>query len=586
MKRVLALFLSLLFVMTMLPAVSLAEDTFVVTPPSKTTYVRGEAYDASGFAVTYNGTDVTALSTVDISSTYYDGSKFVKSGTTNVTVIYNNTLTSTFELKIVDYRIDGLTIVNKPTDLAYTVGEALEPAGLSVTPEFTYYNTDSKTVVKKTLGPVVWSATNKEQFTFAPAVFSEASTDAAVSVQYTTSYPINGKDTALTFKDSFSGIEVKPKLATALAIDKKPSDLLLGYPQTVTATVTPADATDTYTWTSSAPAVATVAADSADPLKAVVTPVAAGSVTITVKNSDGAATDSFTVTVADSVSDVKIMEAGAAIDSYNILEGSEHKLTVKTTPAEGANTVVWKLLSGEDAIDKAVFEASGTLVALKEGTATVQASCLGVASQVVTINVIDAATADKRYDFIEIEGLSNRYFMVGDYFNPSVLDVRAYVKNEANDELLGDVLPVGTFQYSITNVKSPSTKRSGVSSNPFNAAGTAKLTVYYTFKYQHSNGTWSTKTLSNSTEIYVYFHRPFMVVIGEAPFTSTYYQGETLDTKGLSVKVAYTTDGFEVANPEISKYESLTIDTVSMPDLYDEITAEDVAIGHKDYKIS
>lgn len=84
----------------------------------------------------------------------------------------------------------------------------------------------------------------------------------------------------------------EPKPATAIALDKKSLALNVGASETLTATVTPGDTTDTINWSSKDPTVAKVAGG-------VITAVGAGSTEIVVKAGD--VTDTCAVTVESDI---------------------------------------------------------------------------------------------------------------------------------------------------------------------------------------------------------------------------------------------------------------------------------------------
>ena len=91
----------------------------------------------------------------------------------------------------------------------------------------------------------------------------------------------------------FTGCWTVPVAVTGVTLDKATMTLTaVGATGTLVATVEPADATDqSVTWSSSTPAVATVA-------NGVVTPLTVGITTITVTTVDGSLTATCAVTVA------------------------------------------------------------------------------------------------------------------------------------------------------------------------------------------------------------------------------------------------------------------------------------------------
>ena len=146
---------------------------------------------------------------------------------------------------------------------------------------------------------------------------------------------------------------------SSIILDKTQVDLVEGESVTLTATVTPTDATDkTVTWSTSDAAVATVE-------NGVVTAKAAGTATITAKAGDKTAT--CVVTVAKkvvAVSGIALSQTTAALT-----EGETVTLTATVTPADATDkTVTW---STSDAAVATV--ENGVVTAKAAGTATITA---------------------------------------------------------------------------------------------------------------------------------------------------------------------------------------------------------------------
>ncbi len=106
--------------------------------------------------------------------------------------------------------------------------------------------------------------------------------------------------------------------ATGIELDETALTMDIGDTETLTATVTPDDATDTtVTWSSSNPAVATVD-------NGVVTAVSEGTATITVTTADGGFSDNCAVTVTAKA--VTVTFEGADVDPITVLPGTEIEL--------------------------------------------------------------------------------------------------------------------------------------------------------------------------------------------------------------------------------------------------------------------
>jgi uncharacterized protein YjdB len=149
-----------------------------------------------------------------------------------------------------------------------------------------------------------------------------------------------------------TGVTVSPTTAT----------VGLGSTQQLNAAIAPANATNqNLTWTSSNTAVATVNA------YGLVTAVAAGTTTVTVKTVDGNKTATSVITVAAiPVASVSVTPAAASLYA-----GNTQQLTATVAPANATNkTVTWS--SSNNAI--ATVNASGLVTAVAAGTANITAT--------------------------------------------------------------------------------------------------------------------------------------------------------------------------------------------------------------------
>ena len=163
--------------------------------------------------------------------------------------------------------------------------------------------------------------------------------------------------------------------ATGIALDKTTAEMTEGETLTLTATVTPEDATDkTVTWTSSDETVAKV-------VDGVVSALKAGKVTITAKSGEVSATCEITV-------NAKVIPAtGITLDktTAEMIEGETLTLTATVTPENATDkTVTWA--SSDEAVVKVV---NGVVSALKTGKATITATS-GDVSATCEITVIPA----------------------------------------------------------------------------------------------------------------------------------------------------------------------------------------------------
>ena len=144
----------------------------------------------------------------------------------------------------------------------------------------------------------------------------------------------------------------------SITLDKTSLELNVSETVTLTATVSPSNATDgTVTWTSSNPSVATVDASGK------VTTVEEGSATITAKAGDKSATCS--VTVVFSATSVTLDKTSL---NLTVQEVAVLSVSVEPHSAAGAN-VTWT--SSDSSV--ATVEGNGKVAAVKEGTAVIMA---------------------------------------------------------------------------------------------------------------------------------------------------------------------------------------------------------------------
>lgn len=145
----------------------------------------------------------------------------------------------------------------------------------------------------------------------------------------------------------------------SVSLDKTSLEMTKGDTQNLVATVVPQEATDaTVTWSSSNTNVATVE-------NGAVTAVGGGTATITATAGDKSAT--CTVNVKSPMTGIVLGET-----EVNLVKGQTKTLTVDFVPADTTDSknVVW---STSD--DSVVSVDNGRLTALKEGTATITATC-------------------------------------------------------------------------------------------------------------------------------------------------------------------------------------------------------------------
>lgn len=202
--------------------------------------------------------------------------------------------------------------------------------------------------------------------------------------------------------------------ATGLTLDKNTLNLYTGEEgTTLTATVTPANTTDTLTWTSSNTSVATV-------VNGKVTPVGNGTATITAKV--GTYTATCNVTVHTKLTDIKLNKTTA-----ELFKGKTLDLTLEYVPTNAdvmpdgspIPATVWNSSNQEFATVN-----NGTVKGLKQGTTTITAT-VGTLTKQCEVSVKEVAL-----DSIELNPSEDFELFLGD---SKQLDVLVNPENTTDD---------------------------------------------------------------------------------------------------------------------------------------------------------
>ncbi|MCQ2144506.1 MAG: Ig-like domain-containing protein [Bacteroidales bacterium] len=195
---------------------------------------------------------------------------------------------------------------------------------------------------------VTWESSNTEVVTVSLGVVSAIKPGTA-TITVTT------EDGNKTGKCEITVVE-RTYPVTGVSLDKTSVSLVKGESTSLTATITPSNATNkNVTWTSSNTAVATVAGGT-------VSAVGRGSATITVRTQDGEFTATCSVTVTVPVTSVKLDKS-----SISLTEGESQTLTATISPSDATNkNVSWESSDSEVATVK-----GGKVTAVKPGTATI-----------------------------------------------------------------------------------------------------------------------------------------------------------------------------------------------------------------------
>lgn len=188
-------------------------------------------------------------------------------------------------------------------------------------------------------------------------------------------------------------VSKKPVPVSSVTLNKTSLDITKGESKTLTATVTPADATNkTVSWTSSDSSIASV--DS----KGKVTGTGNGSATITAKADDKEATCTVTVTVP--IESISLNKTELTLD-----KGQSENLIATVKPDDATEkTVTW--FSADPGV-AAVVVTSGKVIAMGGGQTTVSAKVGdNIASCTVTVKVPVESIILNRTDIMLEEGES------------------------------------------------------------------------------------------------------------------------------------------------------------------------------------
>ena len=161
---------------------------------------------------------------------------------------------------------------------------------------------------------------------------------------------------------------------TSITLNKSSLTLTEGDSETLTATVSPSDATDpTVTWTSSNTSVATVS-------NGTVTAIKEGSATITAKAGEKTATCKVTVEKKY----VAVSDISLNFSSLDLTEGDTQQITVTITPSDATDQTVTYSSSDNSVV---TVSEDGTVTAVGPGTATITVTVGGV-SKTITVTVV------------------------------------------------------------------------------------------------------------------------------------------------------------------------------------------------------
>lgn len=274
-----------------------------------------------------------------------------------------------------------------------------------------------------------------------------------------------------------------PIAVEGITLDKTTATVKEGATVTLTATVTPGNATDkTVTWSTSNEAIATVSGG-------VVTGVKAGEVTITAKAGDKSATCTVTVTAAATEPEV-VPVTGVTLNQTAVTLDIDQSITLTATvaPENATNkAVTW----ASDKTDVATVDANGKVTAVAAGTANITVTTQDggkTATCVVTVNpatepedpTVVREWVDSALDYnyiVDNYGTSDttEVITVGKFTFDAKID---FVKEHSSFKGLGGVLNTGGSRGFEFNLSGSENKISFYALSASSSATTNKATLY------------------------------------------------------------------------------------------------------------
>ena len=239
-----------------------------------------------------------------------------------------------------------------------SVNVSVPVSGISLNTSSTTMNVGSTYTLQATVSPndatspsVTWTTSNSSVATVSGGVVTANSAGTAT---------ITAR--AGTYTATCSVTVVVP--VTGVSLNKTQTVVNRGSTETLTATVSPSNATNkTVNWTSSNTSVATVAKESSGSLNAIVSGKSDGTTIITVTTADGSYTATCTVTVKKPVTSISISNTSLTLEPY----GSA-TLSATAYPTDATNrTLTWT--SSNSSV--AQVSSTGTVTAYGVGTATI-----------------------------------------------------------------------------------------------------------------------------------------------------------------------------------------------------------------------
>ncbi len=312
-----------------------------ITGPTDKVYV-GDEFELN-YNITADGEyyDYMALTSTNPDVIEVDGSKLIakQAGSSMIKATdFTGKKTASTTIEVYDRKpITDITLYAPQKEL--TVGQSVKYHA-TVVPEDT---TDSK--------ELTWKSSDESV-----ATIDSNGTINALSAGTTTISVTSSNNIKKTFEVMVNNSNIA---VTNITLNKTSLSLKEGESETLTPTITPANATDkTVTWTSSNTAVATVSNGTVIAKKA-------GTATITAQ----AGTKSTTCQITVTANEIPVTNITLNKTSLSLKEGESETLTPTITPANATDkTVTWT--SSNTAV---ATVSNGTVIAKKAGTATITA---------------------------------------------------------------------------------------------------------------------------------------------------------------------------------------------------------------------
>ena len=221
---------------------------------------------------------------------------------------------------------------------------------------------------------ISWTTTNKSYVSVSTPTLSSTTITAHKETNdgvYITAQTSNGKKAKVKVR------VVDPYKPTGVFLDREGTVTLnMGSRLTLYATLQPAGATRSLTWTSSSTKIATVDANG------VVTPIKEGTVTITVKTHNGKK-DTVKVKVVDPYKPTAVVLNREGTVTLNM--GSRLTLYATLQPATATRSLTWTSSSTKIA----TVDANGVVTPIKEGTVTITVKTHNGKKDTVKVKVVD-----------------------------------------------------------------------------------------------------------------------------------------------------------------------------------------------------